>query len=126
LLERSIFAVLAARIEAAWLEAWRIAAAAQTVGPDATPSSSSAASASAPAQPFAESIRGQALLAQFRGMLERMVDTPGNGILDLPGASTEHAAIYAELVHRQLHMLAQFIHPEFEAAETAAPAPGSM
>jgi hypothetical protein len=61
---------------------------------------------------FLESAQGQALLQAFRDQLVLAVKETGNTILDLPKATPEDARIYAELMHRQLYMLMQFIQAE--------------
>ena len=63
------------------------------------------------------------LLQAFRRMLSSIVDSADT--LKLPDASPEAAGLYADLMHRQLHMLVQFIRGEVEAepAPVAAPAP---
>ncbi len=78
-------------------------------------------SMSAPQRPtFMEGPLATALLAEFRRVLKRTMNEPGNLILELPrasadvtlelpGASAEVANVYRELLFRQLHMLAQFI-----------------
>lgn len=60
--------------------------------------------------PFTESPQAAIVLTTFRHTLKRRLDTPGTDILTLPGATPEVAQIYTNLMFRQLHMLAQFIH----------------
>jgi hypothetical protein len=65
-----------------------------------------------------------ALLRQsFASVLAPIIDT--SKILKLPGASPEVNGLYADLMHRQLHMLAQFRKglAQTEAADALA---GSM
>ena len=59
-----------------------------------------------------ESTQEQALLKAFRAQLVLAAEETGNTILDLPEATPEDARIYAELMHRQLYMLMQFIQAE--------------
>jgi hypothetical protein len=61
---------------------------------------------------FPESPQGQALLKAFRDQLLLAVEDTGKTILDLPEATPEDARVYAELMHRQLYMLMQFIQAE--------------
>jgi ankyrin repeat protein len=61
---------------------------------------------------FPESPQGQALLKAFRDQLLLAVEETGKTILDLPEATPEDARVYAELMHRQLYMLMQFIQAE--------------
>ena len=48
----------------------------------------------------------------FRDQLLLAVEETGKTILDLPEATPEDARVYAELMHRQLYMLMQFIQAE--------------
>ena len=61
---------------------------------------------------FPESPQGQALLQAFRAQLLLAIEETGKTILDLPEATPEDARVYAELMHRQLYMLMQFIQAE--------------
>lgn len=96
--ERGIYTVLAEKIDVAWRMAWLSAIAAHDTPGDIVAASSRAGT---PPQSL--------LLPAFRRELATRINAPGNGILALPNARPEVAAIYADLIHRQLHMLAQFI-----------------
>jgi hypothetical protein len=61
---------------------------------------------------FPESPQGQALLQAFRAQLLLAIEETGKTILDLPEATPEDGRVYAELMHRQLFMLMQFIQTE--------------
>lgn len=54
----------------------------------------------------------QTLLQAFRNNLRFGLNRPGHSILNLPNASPAAAMVYAKLMHRQLHMLNQFIEAE--------------
>ena len=60
----------------------------------------------------------------FRKALSRIVDSAN--LLKLPDASAEVAGLYADLVHRQLHRVAQFIKVETEVEVQALPEPVPM
>ncbi len=98
LLNTGIYAVLANAIDAAWQAAWRSVSTAGT--PDRLPT--------APLQ--------RAFLHELAGRV-----AIGAGILSLPNMSEPRAqqdalaAIYAELVHRQLSLLTQYIERETSA-----------
>ncbi len=62
----------------------------------------------------------------FRAELATRLDSPNSGILNLPGQPPEVAGIYADLVHRQLHMLTQFIDRPSLAGEAPVPDNDSM
>lgn len=72
--------------------------------------------ANAPVSPAAtDSSLADALLSEFRDALDMRVDrlsATEDSVLSLAGVSPATAKTYANLMFRQLHMLAQFIHPE--------------
>lgn len=134
-----VYAALARGID----EAWRIAWIETVQAAPATASSSSASSAgsdeifsrtAAPAQLAARpnsptdtsdgqlsDLQASQLLSAFRKALSTIVDSAS--LLKLAGASPEAAGLYADLMHRQLHMLVQFIRGETEAEAEIEPAP---
>jgi ankyrin repeat protein len=139
-----VYAALADAIDAAWRDAWRAASAVNPQRQQNT-STSSASTAENMWNEFSdldltETITSQllsdvaasfdlrpnelALLRQsFASALAPIIDT--SKILKLPGASPEVNGLYADLMHRQLHMLAQFRKglAQTEAADALA---GSM
>ena len=102
LMPSGIYAALITRIEAAWKKAWAMFKGAKTSSEPAPVLTAS----------FPESPQGQALLKAFRDQLLLAVEETGKTILDLPEATPEDARVYAELMHRQLYMLMQFIEAE--------------
>ena len=102
LMPSGIYAALITRIEAAWKKAWAMFKGAKT---SSEPSPILTTS-------FPESSLGQALLQAFRHQLLLELETPGNNILDAPKVTPEDGKVYAELMHRQLYMLMQFIEAE--------------
>jgi ankyrin repeat protein len=139
LMRRGVYAALAQGIE----EAWRIACIETAQAGPATASSSSSAGSDeifsrpvAPAQlaaPTASStdtsdgklgnLQASQLLSAFRKALSTIVDSAS--LLKLAGASPEAAGLYADLMHRQLHMLVQFIRAESEVEVDLEPAPAA-
>jgi hypothetical protein len=139
-----VYAALADAIDAAWRDAWRAASAVNPQRQQNT-STSSASTAENMWNEFSdldltETITSQllsdvapsfdlrpnelALLRKsFASALAPIIDT--SKILKLPGASPEVNGLYADLMHRQLHMLAQFRKglAQTEAADALA---GSM
>ena len=136
LMHRRVYAALAEGIEKAWREAWY-----ETVntGPVSSSSSSSSSSntisASAETPVWLASVSGassningnqlseqqsSALMSAFRKALVTNIDSAT--LLKLPGASVEEAGLYADLMHRQLHMLAQFIYGQTETDVAPVPA----
>ncbi len=142
LISSGVYAALAQGVE----EAWRIAWIETVQAAPATTSSSSSSSAGsdeifsrtvAPAQlaaPTASStdirdghlgdLRTSQLLSAFRKALSRIVDSAS--LLKLPDASPKAAGLYADLMHRQLHMLVQFIRAETETEVEVEPAPAAV
>jgi ankyrin repeat protein len=136
LVDKGVYFMLATRIEKAWKKAWAEIVISQESN-RASSSSSSSQSAEAAILPditssidtdtadmdsawieemilpdassFPDSPQGLALLQAFRNALRIAFNTPGESILDLKDASPTAAQIYASLMHRQLHMLNQFI-----------------
>lgn len=139
LMRRGVYAALAQGIDEAWRIAWIETAQA---GPATASSSSSAGSDEifsrpvAPAQlaaPTASStdtsdgklgnLQASQLLSAFRKALSTIVDSAS--LLKSAGASPEAAGLYADLMHRQLHMLVQFIRAETEVEANLEPAPAA-
>lgn len=130
--ESGVYAVLADHIDAAWLAAWTSTKAEEAERQrrvaESTRSSAARSIYSEDHWPWSE-IEEEAndpysewntWLGEnpgfnnrpsraFREELAKRVDRPGQRILDLPGQPPEVAGMYADLVHRQLHMLVQFI-----------------
>ena len=102
LMPSGIYAALITRIEAAWKKAWAMFKGAKTSSEPAPVLTAS----------FPESPLGQALLQAFRHQLLLELETLGNNILDAPKVTPEDGKVYAELMHRQLYMLMQFIEAE--------------
>lgn len=73
-----------------------------------------------------EAQRRERLQRAFRIELATRLDSPNAGILTLPGQPPEVAGIYADLVHRQLHMLTQFIDRPSLADKAPVPDNDSM
>ena len=138
LMKNGVYAAFATLIETAWQKAWAIftgtpMSSDSSIASNSSSSSSSSSGAtetentieldngideqiffgtsSAPvlSASFPDSPQGQALLKVFRDQLLLAVEETGKTILDLPKATPEDARVYAELMHRQLYMLMQFI-----------------
>ena len=148
LMHSGVYAALAEGIEEAWRIAWietvqaapATASSASSAGSDGmvsrpvVPTQLAAPTASANDISGGQlgSLQASQLLSAFRKALSRIVDSAS--LLKLPGASPEAAGLYADLMHRQLHMVTQFIHadtgvdvdlepaPAVEASGTPAPA----
>ncbi len=137
LMRKGVYAALADEIEKAWRTVWS-----ETIeaAPAAASSSSSASSGEFSSRPEAVAMRAadsgtsipmsykqlgeqqsSELLSAFRKALAKNVDSPR--LLALPGASPKVAGLYADLMHRQLHMLVQFIHGEDDIEDEVAPVP---
>jgi hypothetical protein len=102
LMNQRVYAVLAEDIEKAWRVAWvETIMATNLIGNQLSDQESSQ------------------LMKAFRKALSRIVDSAN--LLKLPDASAEVAGLYADLVHRQLHMVAQFIKGETEVEVQALP-----
>lgn len=133
---KGVYFMLAARIEEAWKKAWEKIVSSQESNRASSSSSSSQSAETAilpditssidadtadmdsawveemllpDVSPFSDLPQGQALLQAFRNELRIAFHTPGESILELKDASPAEAQIYASLMHRQLHMLNQFI-----------------
>ena len=104
LMNQRVYAVLAEDIEKAWRVAWvETIMATNLIGNQLSDQESSQ------------------LMKAFRKALSRIVDSAN--LLKLPDASAEVAGLYADLVYRQLHRVAQFIKGETEVEVQALPEP---
>lgn len=133
LMNHRVYAVLAEDIEKAWRVAWVETIMATSAAPSASSSSSEFYSGIESSSLFASSSitstnligsqlsdqESSQLMKAFRKALSRIVDSAN--LLKLPDASAEVAGLYADLVHRQLHMVAQFIKGETEVEVQALP-----
>jgi hypothetical protein len=132
-MNQRVYAVLAEDIEKAWRVAWVETIMATSAAPSASSSSSEFYSGIESSSLFASSSitstnligsqlsdqESSQLMKAFRKALSRIVDSAN--LLKLPDASAEVAGLYADLVHRQLHMVAQFIKGETEVEVQALP-----
>jgi hypothetical protein len=124
-----IFAALAEAIDAAWQEAWRSASAVKTQRTQIPPTSSAGSNEVFWQEYFgldlingiSDGLPGDIVLRfdlppgdsdllqqSFASALDPIITK--SDILKLPGASVEVNGLYADLMHRQLNMLAQLQH----------------
>ena len=103
---KGLYHPIAQKIATAWTSAWA------TVSEEAAPMLKSMGTTHI--DRFVNTPVGSGLLQAFRDALRRELDSVGGGILRIEGAnlSEESKALYADLIGRQLHLIAQFWRTE--------------
>lgn len=105
LLQAGVYSALAQQIDASWAEAWQLTA--------ANTGASSASGLRHSSAAMDDSLSAE-FIAAFRSALKKRVDTlsASGNVMILESASSAAAAQYAQVMHRQLYMLTQFINAE--------------